>query len=427
MTMNEPAQPVGQSAPSRPPHHRGRSLASLLLLVVAWVLAPLCVVAVYAHSEITDTQRYVATMAPLAKNPAIQDAAANRITDLVIQQIDVPSLVNQASQAVAGTRVPPKAAAALNSLLAGPVTSGVTNLVHTVSQKVVTSDAFATVWTAANRAAHTAVDNLLSGKKSTALQAVGNNVVIDLGPAVSQVKQQLVANGVGVASHIPTVNAQFTLLTSPDVHKAQTGYRLLNAIGNWLPLITVLIAAGGVWLAARRRRALVAAALGVAVGMLVLGIGLAAARHIYLTHLPQSVSQPAAAAIFDQLVFFLRHTIRAVGVLGLVVALGAYLGGHGRYAVKLRTWCRTGIAWLREHAGFGLGPVGPWVHRAKRWVLLAVLLVAALILALWNYPTGWVVFWLTVVVLAAVAVVEFLDDAGPPPTPQTGGSILPAP
>ncbi|MEZ0093605.1 hypothetical protein [Streptacidiphilus sp. EB129] len=402
-----------------------RSSSSLVLLVVAWVLAPLCVVAVFARSEITDTTRFVATMSPLASNPAVQDAASNRITDLVVQQLDVPSLVAQASQALAGTRVPPKAAAALQGLLAGPVTNGVTSLVHTVSQKVVTSSAFATVWTGAIRTAHTAVNNVLSGKKSAALQLQGNNVVLQLGPAVDQVKQQLVARGLGAASHIPTVNSTFTLFTSSEVAKIQTGYRLLNAVGNWLPLITVLIAAGGVMLAARRRRALVAAALGVAVGMLVLGIGLAAARHIFLDHLPADSSEPAAAAIFDQLVFFLRHTVRAVGVLGLVVALGAYAGGSGRYAVLVRGKCRLGIAWLRDRSGFGLGPVGPWVHRFKRWVLLAVLLLAALALALWTYPTGWVVFWLTVVVLGAVAVVEFLDAPGtvdePPAAAVAGG------
>jgi len=422
LTSSEPAEslrpPTG--TPSKLKHHRARSFVSLVLLVVAWVLAPLCVVAVWANSEISDTSRYVATMAPLASNPAIQDAAANRITDLVVQELDVPSLVNQAGQALAGTRLPPKAASALQGLLAGPVSSSVTSLVHTASQKVVTSSAFATVWTDANRAAHTAVDNLLSGKKSAAVRAQGDSVVLDLGPAVDKVKQQLVASGFGAASHIPAVNAQFTLFASADVHKAQTGYRLLNAVGNWLPVFTVLIAAGGVLLAARRRRALVAAALGVAVGMLLLGVGLAAARHTYLAHLPDGVSSSAAAAIFDQLVFFLRHTIRAVGVLGVGIGLGAYFGGHGHYAVKVRTWCRVGIGWLRERSGFGLGPVGPWVHRAKRWVLLAVLLVGALILALWHYPTGWVVFWLIVAVLAAVAVVEFLDD------PRTSGSAPPA-
>lgn len=414
MTSSEAAEPSRPPTvtPSELKHHRGRSFVSLVLLVVAWVLAPLCVVAVWANSEISDTSRYVATMAPLADNPAVQDAAANRITDLVVQELDLPSLVDQAGQALAGTRLPPKAASALQGLLAGPVTSSVTSLVHTVAQNVVTSSAFATVWTGANRAAHTAVDNLLSGKKSGAVQTKGDSVVLDLGPAVDKVKQQLVADGFGAASHIPAVNAQFTLFASADIHKAQTGYRLLNAVGNWLPVVAVLIAAGGVLLAVRRRRALVAAALGVAAGMLLLGVGLAAARHIYLAHLPDGVSSPAAAAIFDQLVFFLRRTIRAVGVLGVGVGLGAYFGGSGHYAVKVRTWCRAGIAWLRERSGFGLGPVGPWVHRAKRWVLLAVLVVGAVLLALWHYPTGWVVFWLIVVVLVAVGVVEFLDDPG---------------
>jgi len=88
--------------------------------------------------------------------------------------------------------------------------------------------------------------------------------------------------------------------------------------------------------------------------------------------------------------------------------------------------CRTGIAWLRERSGFGLGPVGPWVHRFKSWVLLAVLLVGALILALWHYPTGWVVFWLIIAVLVAVALVEFLDEGAQRPSTSPGPTADPA-
>ena len=37
-------------------------------------LAPLSVVSVWARSEVTDTDRYVDTVAPLAKDPAVQAA-----------------------------------------------------------------------------------------------------------------------------------------------------------------------------------------------------------------------------------------------------------------------------------------------------------------------------------------------------------------
>ncbi|MER6218388.1 hypothetical protein ABT213_30635 [Streptomyces sp. NPDC001674] len=67
-------------------HHRLRALGSTVLVFVASVLALLAVVAVWANSFIRDTDRYVATVAPLASNPDIQQAVTNRVTTAVLDQ-----------------------------------------------------------------------------------------------------------------------------------------------------------------------------------------------------------------------------------------------------------------------------------------------------------------------------------------------------
>jgi type VI protein secretion system component VasK len=59
---------------------RWRTIVAALLLVLACVLAPLGVVAVWARNQVTNTDRYVATVAPLASDPAIQQAITDRIT-----------------------------------------------------------------------------------------------------------------------------------------------------------------------------------------------------------------------------------------------------------------------------------------------------------------------------------------------------------
>ena len=53
------------------------------------------------------------------------------------------------------------------------------------------------------------------------------------------------------------------------------------------------------------------------------------------------------------------------------------------------------------------------VHRLRRWLAWAVLAVAAVVFALWTDPTVAVVLWITVVVLLALAVLEFLDTGRP--------------
>ncbi|KQV18787.1 MULTISPECIES: hypothetical protein [unclassified Kitasatospora] len=119
-------------------------------------------------------------------------------------------------------------------------------------------------------------------------------------------------------------------------------------------------------------------ALGLAAGAAVLGLALAAARTLYLDRLPAGVNQDAATAVFDALVHYLRSTVRAVLVLGVLVAFGAWVSGGGRWAGTVRGFWEAGFGAVRVaagKAGLRLGPVGRFVHRFKAWLLgaLAVL------------------------------------------------------
>jgi chromate transport protein ChrA len=55
------------------------------------------------------------------------------------------------------------------------------------------------------------------------------------------------------------------------------------------------------------------------------------------------------------------------------------------------------------------------VHRFKRWIGVAILVVAAIVLFTWTYPTTMVVVWTTVIVLVGFAIREFLDTGSAPP------------
>jgi hypothetical protein len=388
-----------------PARHRLRSFFSALLITLAVVLAPLSAVAVWAADQMGDTDRFVSTMSPLASDPHVQAAVTDRVTDAVVQYVDLDALL---AGVTPGDR--PEVKAALGTL-SGPISSGLKDVVHGTVASFVSSDAFRTIWTQLNRQAHGAFTGALTGDSDTAVRVKGDAVVLDLAPVVAQVKQQLVDRGVGIASKIPAVHAKYTLVQSRDVKRVKTGFRLLQEMGNWLTPLTVVLAAAGVLLAGRRRRALVAAALGIAAGVAVLGIALTVFRIIYLDHLPTGVDDNAAAAVYDQLVRLLRSSVRMVVVLGIVVAVGAWLSGAGRWAVRSRTMWESGIAAVRGAAGVTTtGPVGPWVHRHRGWLRWGTVLVAAVVLALWSYPTGMVIFWIAVVVLAALAVIEFLDD-----------------
>lgn len=389
--------------------HWWKSLLAAVLIFVACVLTPLSVVAVWANSQVRDTNRYLATVAPLAQNPAVQTAVTDRATTAIMQYIPLDSLV---------TNLAPADRPLLNTLLGqvgSALTDGLTGFVRGQVQKVVESDTFSTLWVNVNRTAHASLDKALTGEGGAAVQLKGDSVTLDLAPLIAQVKTRLVDNGLSIASKIPEVHTDFVLVSSDNISKVRTYLRLLELAGTWLPVAAVLLAAGGVLLALRRRRALVTTALGMAAAAMVLGIGLTAFRAIYLDRLPAGVNQAAAAAVYDALVHYLRAGVRLVLVLGVLVALGAWLTGAGRRAGTVRSLWHAGFAAVRQTAqrlGLRLGPVGRFTHRFKAWLGWAALAVVVVIFLTWTYPTGLVVLWLAVALVLALAVLEFLDDPG---------------
>ncbi|MFJ3612552.1 MULTISPECIES: hypothetical protein [Streptomyces] len=402
---------TGQGAPKRE-HHRLRSFFSGLLVVIGCVLVPLGLVAAWTADLLGDTDRYVQTVSPLASDPDIQAAVANRVTGAVMEHIDLPTLL----EGVAPDQRP-LAEKALGKL-GDSLESAVSSFVHDRAQDVVASPAFETIWTDANRAIHTSLDRALTGDQDGAVKIETDTVTIDLAPVIERVKERLVDSGLTVAGKIPEIHTDFTVLRSDDIGKAKTGFALLQTMGVWLPVIAVLLVAGGVLLAVRRRRALVAAALGFAFAAVVLGIALTVFRTVYLNALPSSVSPAAAGTVYDTLIRFLRTSVRVCAVLGVLVALVAWLSGPSRPAVLVRGLWHSGITATRstaDRAGMRLGPVGGFVRRFRTWIVWILVAAAALAFVLWPHPTGWVVFGLALALLFALAVMDFLAEPEPEP------------
>jgi len=411
--------PPPQTDPEAHHHVRGLSVVSAVLVVLACVLAPLSVTSVWANRIISNTDQYVKTVEPLVRDPAVQAALTDEVTQAVLDNIDVQGVTKDALDALARQRgVPSSVAAAIPGLQLALV-NGVNGFVHDQVAKIVASDQFAQVWDAVNRTAHDQIVRLLSGEQGGAVTAQGDTVTLNLAPVIAQVKRALVDQGFSLADKVPTVNKTFVLVQSKSVTHAQGAYKLLEKLGVWLPIIALVLLLGGVLLARDRRRALMLGGLGVAASMIVLGMALAIARTWYVNETPGNVLTPdAAGSVFDTLVRFLRSSLRAVGVLGLVLAFAAFLSGPSTAAVKTRRGFTQGIGSLRgsaEAAGWQTGPVGAWTYAHRRALRLTAAVLGGVVLMFWNQPTAGVVVGVAVVVLLVLVVIEFL---GRPPHPR---------
>jgi hypothetical protein len=159
--------------------------------------------------------------------------------------------------------------------------------------------------------------------------------------------------------------------------------------------------------------------------MIALGVVLAVVRSRYLNAIPpELLPRDAATVLFDTLVRFLRSSVRALGVAGLLLALGAFFTGPSVTAVRLRSGTARAIAAVhRKVEGIGVPLSSTSGRVAPHARLLRVLLVVATVLALvlWTYPTTAVVLWITVALLAGIALIQFLATPSEPRAPAAGG------
>jgi hypothetical protein len=398
-----------------------RTLVATILIVIGCLLAPVSVLAVWAANEVGNTGRYVATMEPLASNPAIQNALTDKITTQITTRLNVTGYADQAA-AEFSNRGLPKASALLKSV-APSIASGAAGFIHGEVRKIVTGPRFARAWVQANTLVHQELVKALSGQGGSSVSVKNGQVVLRLGPFIDVVKQDLARRGFTLASKIPAVSPTLTLFSAKYLVKAQAGYRLINDLKIVLPILTVLLLALGVFAARGRRRALIGAGLGLAASMLVPAAGLFIFRGIYLNSVPSSkLPADAAAALFDTLVGFIKEGLRTVLVLGLVVAAGAFLTGPSVTAVRTRGAFAHGLGRIRqgEHAGVRTGPAGAWTYAHRKALRISAVALAALVFVFWGQPSAAVVIVIAVLLLVVLGLIELIGSR-PPARPEPAG------
>jgi len=212
------------------------------------------------------------------------------------------------------------------------------------------------------------------------------------------------------------VNAQFPIMESADITKAQNGFRVLGAVARTLPIIALLLLIGAVALAPRRRKALVIGSLVVATSMVLLGAALNGFRILYLDAVPaDQVPQDAAATIYDTLVGFIRLNLRAVLVLFLAIAAVAWTTGAWAPAVAVRRSATRVIDSGRhgsDRFGIRTGAFGTSLYGLRMPIRVAVLALVLLAYMMAAHPTGAFTIGLLAVAALVLLLVELL--ARPP-------------
>lgn len=297
--------------------------------MLAAIALPLGMVSSWIAGVLTDTDRYVATVEPLATDPVVKQAAIEHLQRqalaLVDQSVDNPQL---------GGLLEGFGYGELGDSL-DDLTSGLTDafrpeieaIVRSVVVGVVESPAFARSWAAANRSAHEQLVAILEDEDGTFLDRNGR-VSIELGTVLNTVLAGLGQQGLQTSDELPSVPTSFQLVKGSDLERARAGYHLLDALGFWLPVLWLALVAAALALSPRRWRVALWLGVGTALGALALLVALAVARGA----LAGSSGDPEVVkAIWDAVMAGLRRTALVAVALGLAAALaGGWLDRASR-------------------------------------------------------------------------------------------------
>ena len=124
---------------------RGRSLLAVALIVLGSVLGPVAIATSWSRVVLSDTDAFVATYAPLAKDRQVREFLTSEISGAIEERLDVEDLVGQVFDGLKQLLPGSRGQLALD-VLSQPAVDGFKSMIREAVSRVVESDAFAQGW-----------------------------------------------------------------------------------------------------------------------------------------------------------------------------------------------------------------------------------------------------------------------------------------
>ena len=412
---------------------RGRRVLAAVLVLLSCLAFTAAVPAVWTRRTLSNTDRFVGTVAPIIEHDSVTDSLSQRISAEIITLVDPESL--------AASALPPRARA-----LAPPVANAVEGFIEDRVNEVIASDRFAQFWANANRFIHTQIQRVLRGEGET-LTTRDGQIVLNLIPAVNEVLARIESRGgdlLGRDVSLPEISdaevpeaarqkleAALGVTIPADlgqivIYRADKLEAVRNAVQTFhraiflVVALTILLVAAALLVSRARRRTLLQLSAGMLVGLVIVRRSVMYAQD-EIVDLAKPENRDTAQAIVDDLMRGLFSLTQSVMIVLLLVIATALVTGPYGWAVSLRRRCAallSAIVQSAQGASRDEATVA-WVlsHRdALRFggVIAAVLLLLVVDLS-------WVGFFVLVglVVLYELALSRFADEAPRPSGVQT--------
>jgi hypothetical protein len=390
-----------------------RSIAALLIFLLAAALSPIALVGHWGHRTVIDSERYIQTVGPLIEQPEVQAALAESVTTAVVAKADTQNQVEGLL-----TNLFPNQPIVGN--LAAPIAGGINSLIGELVTKFIASPQFATVWIELNKTAQKGIVAVLEGGESGPVQVQGENVVLDVSVALAAIQQHLVDAGITAAGNvtIPESDRQIVLFTSPALAQIRFIYSLTSPILQWLPLVVALLFALAIGLSRRRARTVVWTGSVLLFWGIFLWIGETVGQAAFTNQLAGTPWASAADTFWNTLLAYLLEGLQAIMMLGLILVIAGWFGGRTKAAVSARGQIVKGLGELGGRLD-GIAELGAFAHRYQEWLRWAVYALGTIILLFSGLLAASTVLWVTALAAGLVTLIQVLASAGAPASSPT--------
>ena len=396
--------------------HLPRRISAWVLVVLACILIPISVISVWAIRTVTNTDQYVATMAPLATNPVVVNHLAEKATDELFSTHYVQNKI---------TSVLPKAA----KPIIPPVVAQVKAYTNQLALKVFESPKFAQLWDALNRHTHAAVINILTGKQ-TPLQkklAKAGAVAVNLSPALGNLIDEADAHGVTLFDPLRAIVTQgnglnLTIVSKQQVQQYSGIFNLVVKLKWAVPIIALVLALIGILVGVDHRKVVLRMAVGVSLMTLLLLAVLSLGRSRFLSVATKNnFDSGVAAAIWDTLLRYLKADLRWMVLVAVLVAIAMWLIGPARYAVWVRAHVAQAARWvaaqwraLSSGAGRAVSGsqrvrhVGTWIEEHIAGLRIVGAVVAGCVILFGGNLPGWSLLVIVIVLAVYLGLLQLV-------------------
>jgi hypothetical protein len=354
-------------AASPPKKRRWRGIFSWIVLVLGAIVLLLAAFSVWVDRVALNSDVFVDTSSRLIEDDEIRKAIATRAVDELFANVDVEAEIEG--------QLPEDF-----QNLSGPAAAGLREASYTLVDRALEQPRLQRLWEATLEQSHETLVQVLEGDGDT-VSTEGGVVTLDLRPIVLEAAETIGIRN-QVEDRLPEDAGLIEVARSDELDAAQDGFRVLNTLAWFLPILTLVLFAVAVWLASDRRRA--TRRIGFAL-VLVGVLGLVAVNVVgnYLVNelVADTDSRTAASNAWDILTELLRHSFRIFVVAGILFLVAAWLAGPGTRALGARRFLAP-VVQERVWAYLGLAVIGLIVLVAGEVMDFTRFLFVLLVLAL---------------------------------------------